>query len=240
MPRGPRRHAAVAAVAALAAVAAPAGCAGDEGPFVFAASSLREPLAAAAERTGVRAVFGASSRLAAQVVEGAPAEVLVTADEATMARAVDAGLVADGPHVVARNRLVVAVAAGNPAGVGGVADLGRPGLRVVLAAASVPAGRYADEALRAAGVRVRPVSREPDVRAAAAKVAAGEADAAVVYATDVRALGGLEARPVPDGPAVAYLLAELDGAGPAARRFARLVRAEEGRRLLRAAGFEAP
>lgn len=216
------------------------GACGGNGPYVLAASSLREPLAAVAEGAGVRLVFGASSRLVAQAVEGAPADVLVTADERTMARAVAAGVVDGEPRVLARNRLVVAVAAGNPEGVAGIADLARPGLRVVLAASSVPAGRYADQALRRAGVTVRPVSREPDVRAAAVKVATGEADAAVVYATDVRHLDGLEAVPVPDAPAVAYLLGVLDGAAPEARAYAERLLSDEGARALRAAGFEVP
>jgi molybdate transport system substrate-binding protein len=228
------------AVLAAAVTVAASGCAGSEGPYVFAASSLREPLAAAAEGAGVELVFGGSSRLVAQVAEGAPAHVLVTADERTMARAVAAGVVDGEPVVLARNRLVVAVVAGNPERVAGLADLARPGLRVVLAASSVPAGRYADRALRQAGVTVRPVSREPDVRAAAVKVASGEADAALVYATDVRHLHGLEAVPVPDAPAVSYLLAVLEGAGPEARSYAERLLSHEGARALRAAGFEAP
>ena len=102
-----------------------------------------------------------------------------------MQRLVDARLV-DRPSTLARSSLVIAVAPGNPQAVKGLADLARPGLAVVLADPSVPAGSYARRVLDAAGVQVRPRSLELDVRATLAKVESGDADAALVYATDLR------------------------------------------------------
>lgn len=215
------------------------GCGGDsggDGPSVFAASSLTEAFEAL--DTDAAYSFGASSRLAAQVVEGAPADVLATADEQTMQRVVDAGLAAGPPVVFARNRLAMAVRRGNPSDIRAVADLARPGLRVVLAAPAVPAGRYAAEALDAAGVEVQPVSLEPNVKAVAGKVANGEADAGIVYATDVRADGRLTAVPLDTG--TECRLVALKRGGAAARRFVAHVQSEAGRRVLADHGFEVP
>lgn len=133
--------------------------------------------------------FAGSQQLVAQLTQGVPADVVATADEPSMQRLVDAGLVGT-PATFARTTLVIAVAAGNPLGITGLPDLGRPGLDVVLADPSVPAGRYARHVLDAAGVRVSPRSLELDVKATLAKVTSGTADAALVYATDVRSSGG--------------------------------------------------
>jgi len=132
--------------------------------------------------------FGGSGALVAQVQEGAPADVIATADTASMKRLTDAGLV-DALAIFARNRLQILVAPRDPKGVTSLADLARPDLKVVLGDESVPAGRYAAQALRAAGVTVKPVSNEADVKAAVAKVTTGEADATIVYVTDVAAAG---------------------------------------------------
>ena len=159
---------------------------------VFAAVSLTEAFSAAAEKVPqVRPTysFAGSQQLVTQLTQGAPADVVATADEATMQRAADAGLV-DTPATFARTTLVIAVRPGNPSKVVGLADLARPDLTVVLADPSVPAGRYARQALDVTGVKVNPRSLELDVRAALAKVTAGEADAAIVYTTDVRSSGG--------------------------------------------------
>ena len=155
---------------------------------VFAAASLTEPFTAAASSVPhVRPTFSfaGSQQLVTQLVQGAPADVVATADEASMQRLVDARLVGP-PSTLARTTLVIAVASGNPKAVNGLADLGRPGLAVVLADPSVPAGRYARRVLDRAGVPVRPRSLELDVKATLAKVESGDADAALVYATDVR------------------------------------------------------
>jgi len=159
---------------------------------VFAAASLTEAFSVAADKVPqVRPTysFAGSQQLVTQLTQGAPADVVATADEATMQRAADAGLV-DTPATFARTTLVIAVRPGNPAKVVGLADLAGPDLKVVLADPSVPAGRYARQALDGAGVEVSPRSLELDVKAALAKVTAGEADAAIVYTTDVRSSGG--------------------------------------------------
>lgn len=218
-------------VALLLVGLGPTGCAGDgrsDRLTVFAASSLTQAFRAL--DTGADFSFGSSSRLVAQVVEGAPVDVLATADEQTMQRVVDAGLVAGAPVVFAANRLVIA----HRGAVRVVGDLARPGLRVVLAAPAVPAGRYAAEALAAAGVTVRPVSLELDVKAVAAKVASGEADAGIVYATDADA-DGLQSIDV--GVKARYAIAALRDDG---RRFVDLVRSEKGRRVLADHGFGLP
>ena len=160
---------------------------------VFAAASLTEAFNAAgtalrAEQPGVNVTFSfaASGTLVTQVEQGAPADVIATADTAAMQKLVDAGLV-DAPIVFARNRLEIIVAPGNPKRVTGLADLARSDLAVVLADPSVPAGKYAAQVLTRADVSVTPRSLETDVKAAVARVANGEADAAIVYATDVHA-----------------------------------------------------
>jgi molybdate transport system substrate-binding protein len=243
-----RRRAAPALV--VASLLALAGCGGapgrDDQATVLAASSLR----AVFERTGAHLdrrpafSFAASSRLVTQVRDGAPADVVATADQATMAVLARAGLLAGPPVPFATNRLAIAVAPRNPEGVRSLADLTRPGLRVVLAAPSVPAGRYTAAALSRAGVAVRPVSLEDDVAAVAARVERGEADAGVVYVTDVRARPGLAAVAIPDAQNVRarYPIALVRaGRHPAAgRRFLALVRSPAGQRLLADAGFGPP
>ncbi|MEK6208541.1 MAG: molybdate ABC transporter substrate-binding protein [Chloroflexota bacterium] len=134
--------------------------------------------------------FGSSSTLATQIINGAPADVFASADDANMQKVVDAKLT-DGPApAFVSNRLQIAVAPGNPKKIAGLADLARPDVVLVLAAPTVPAGRYALEALTKAGVSAKPVSQEVDVRAALNKVSLGEADAAVVYVTDVKSAAG--------------------------------------------------
>jgi len=159
---------------------------------VFAAASLTEAFTAASDaipQVRPSFSFGGSQQLVTQLIQGAAADVVATADEISMQRLVDAGLV-DPPAVLAHTTLVIAVRPGNPSRVMGLADLGRPGVAVVLADPSVPAGRYARQVLDGASVRVDPRSLELDVKAALAKVTAGEADAALVYATDVRSSAG--------------------------------------------------
>jgi len=142
-----------------------------------------------AEHPGVDVVFNfaGSQILAAQIVAGAPADVFASADQAQMQRAAASNRLQPA-RVFARNRLVI-VAPSTDSTIQGPADLTRPGLRLVLAGESVPVGAYAREALGRAGVRdaalANLVSNEENVRGVVGKVAAGEADAGVVYATDV-------------------------------------------------------
>jgi molybdate transport system substrate-binding protein len=158
---------------------------------VFAAASLTGAftdigagLGAGDPGLTVTCSFAGSGALVAQIQQGAPADVVATADNASMARLVDTGVV-EAPTIFARNRLQILVAPGNPFGIASLADLARSDVKVVLGDESVPAGRYAAQALQAAGVAVAPVSKEADVKAAVAKVTLGEADATIVYVTDV-------------------------------------------------------
>ena len=183
---------------------------------VLAAASLAEPLTAARDRLveqhrdlSVSLSFAGSPSVVRQLQQGAPADVVATADEATMDRLVQDGLV-DPPRVFTRNRLEIVVAPANPKRITGLADLGRGDVAVVLAAPGVPAGRYAREALSRAGVAVSPRSLETDVRLGVFRVSSGEADATVAYVTDVRAAKGrVIGVPIPDDQNVvtAYLVA---------------------------------
>jgi molybdate transport system substrate-binding protein len=158
---------------------------------VLAAASLTEPFQQAqADLPGLDLAysFAGSAALVAQIQHGAPADVVATADTASMQQLVDAGLV-EAPVTFARNRLEILVAPGNPHHIEGLADLAAGDLAVVLADDAVPAGRYAQQILAGAGVTLRPVSKELDVKAAVAKVTSGEADATIAYATDVAAVG---------------------------------------------------
>lgn len=257
-PARPLRHWAAIATAVLVA----SGCGGegqDGGTTrlaVFAAASLTEAFEvlasdfeAAHPGIDVDLHLAGTPTLVFQLREGAtagslPADVVATADDASMQELVEAGIVAP-PVVFARNRLAIAVPPGNPAGVGGVADLGRPGLRVALADPAVPAGRYTGEVLARAGVEVLRPSREPSVKAVATRIELGEADAGVVYATDVRAARGrLDAvQIVADDDVVArYPIAATVGTErpEAAEAFVAFVRSAPGQQVLAGAGFLAP
>ena len=163
---------------------------------VFAASSLGGVFDRASEELsrrypGTRYTinYGSSSTLATQIVNGAPADVFASADETNMQKVLDAALAKGPASIFATNRLAIAVAPGNPKRISSLADLARRELTVVLAAPSVPAGRYALESLGKAGVTLTPASQEVDVRAVLSKVALGEADAGIVYVTDVKSVG---------------------------------------------------
>ena len=164
---------------------------------IFAASSLTN----AFDRVGNELIrlypatrytfnYGSSSTLATQIVNGAPADVFASADELNLRKVEGAALVQSPASIFATNRLQMAVAPGNPKRISSLADLARRDLVVVLAAPSVPAGKYALDALGKAGVALTPASQEVDVRAVLNKVALGEADAGIVYVTDVRSAAG--------------------------------------------------
>lgn len=163
---------------------------------VFAAASLTEAfndekatLATSNPGLGLTYSFAGTSALVTQIEQGAPADVFASADQKNMQKLVAAGLV-EAPKTFARNKLEIAVAPGNPKHVTGLADLAKADLRVVLVDSTVPAGTYSQQALTTAGVTVKPKSQELDVKSALAKVTAGEADATIVYVTDVMAAGG--------------------------------------------------
>lgn len=219
---------------------------------VFAAASLTQAFTQIADEYGelhgveVRLSFGPSDGLATQIQEGAPSDVFASASLKWM----DA--VADDPGVTdradfARNVLVLIVPAGDPAGIVTVDGLGEPGIKLVLAAEGVPVGDYAREMLANAGIAeqalLNVVSNEDDVKGVVQKVALGEADAGIVYRTDVTlsVAGDLETIDVPDDVNVVavYPIAALAGASEHARGFVEYVLGP-GQGTLRAAGFLPP
>jgi molybdate transport system substrate-binding protein len=187
----------VAALCGACGNSAPSSPSGLSGTItVFAASSLTAAYTAigkdfqnAHPGSMVKFSFGGSSTLVAQIQQGAIGDVFASADQPNMQKAVDAGLVAGSPSIFAHNQLEIVVAAGNPKHLAGLSDLARSGLVVVLCAPVVPCGRYAAQALQKADVAVKPASQETDVKAVVSKVALGEADAGIVYVTDIQAAG---------------------------------------------------
>jgi len=236
---------------ALTLVLALAGCAGapasDRTVTVFAASSLTGVFADIAEldpTLDVRFTFDGSSTLVDQLAGGAPADVLATADEATMARATQASLVEPEPTVFATNAGVLIVPAGNPAGVTGL-DASLDGTKLVVCAPTVPCGATARALADAAGVALAPVSEEQKVTDVRGKVASGEADAGIVFATDATAAGDAVETIVldPDGRfATRYPVAVVAGSANAetAHAFIDLVTSDAGRVVLAEHGFGTP
>jgi molybdate transport system substrate-binding protein len=162
---------------------------------VFAAASLTESfndlqtsLKSSDPGLAVTYSFAGSGTLVTQIQQGAPADVIATADTASMKKLTDAGLV-EAPTTFARNKLEILVAPGNPKGIHTLADLARTDIKLVTEEDTVPAGKYSAQILQMAGVTVSPVSKEADVKAAVAKVTSGEADVTIVYVTDVTAAG---------------------------------------------------
>ncbi len=225
---------------------------------VFAASSLTEAfekIAATfeAQNEGVEVLlsFDGSSTLATQISQGAPADVFASADEQQMQRVVDEGLTASEPQIFTRNRLVVITPA--EGGVTGLEDLAEPGLALVLADAEVPVGSYTREALEKMNgafgadfserVLANLVSEESNVRQVSLRVELGEADAAVVYATDASVAGDINVLEIPDELNVlgTYPVAALSGSAQPklAQAFADLVLSAEGQRILTGQGFGA-
>jgi molybdate transport system substrate-binding protein len=248
----------VCAVLALAAACggqggAPAGSSSQQRVLtVLAAASLQEVFGVLGKRfeadnpgVTVRFSFGGSSDLAQQVVNGAPADVFASADEATMGTVVKAGLADSQPQIFATNTLEIAVPASNPRSISSLADLAKPATLLVVCAPQVPCGAAYKKVSELAGIALRPVSEEPDVRSVLTKVITGEADAGLVYATDVRSAGAkVKGVAFPEAAKVvnSYPITAVRGAPQAAlaRRFVDLVRGQVGRQELRNAGFVLP
>ena len=211
---------------------------------VFAAASLQPAFEKIAGQSHANATFNfaGSQTLTAQLTEGAQADVFASADTAHMKTVQDAGLIDGSPHVFAHNRLQIAVAKGNPKHIHSLSDLARNDVVVVLADASVPAGRYAQQALAKARVKVKPVSLELEVTAVLNKVALGEADAGIVYVSDVVSSGKVDGIAIPDVDNVIadYPIAILTGAPDktAAKTFVDYVLSAAGQGVLEQAGFE--
>jgi molybdate transport system substrate-binding protein len=215
---------------------------------VFAAASLtgafnnaRTKLTTAHRGLNLTYNFAGSNALVAQVQQGAPADVFASADQKNMQTLVDAGLV-EGPVTFAKNKLQIAVAAGNPKGITGLADLAKPGVTAVLEAPGVPAGDYTRQVLAAKGIMVTPKSLETDVKSAVAKVTSGEADATVVYVTDVTAGGPkVQGVNIPDADQldISYPIAVLKATKnhAAAQAFVDAAVSGDVQKSLEAAGF---
>ena len=186
--------------------------------------------------------YAGSQTLASQIAQGAQADVFASADTAHMRTLQGAGLLAGLPRVFAHNRLEIAVERGNPKGIHSLADLARPGLVIVLADPSVPAGKYAQQALAKAGVNVKPASLELEVTAVLTKVALGEADAGIVYVSDIVTSGNVDGIAIPDAQNVIadYPIARLDAAQnkSGADAFITYVLSSQGQAILVGAGFE--
>ena len=209
---------------------------------VFAASSLTNAFGDIGKQydadNGGHATFSfaGSQDLVAQIQNGAPADVIATADTTTIGQ-VSHELLGE-PRTFARNTLVIVTAPGNPKHVKTLADLAQPKLRVVLADATVPAGKYAAQALDAAHVTVTPRSLELEVRAVLTKVELGEADAGIAYVTDAKSAGDkLSSVPVPNSPVASYAIGALDKNGQA---FVDAVMSPAGQAALKHYGFLRP
>lgn len=218
---------------------------------VLAAASLTESFGALekrfeAEHAGVdvKISFQGSSALAQQIINGGKADVFASADETNMKKVTDAGL-ASGPEIFATNQLAIAVAPGNPKKIASLADLAKDGTVVVVCAPQVPCGSAAQKVESAAGVTIKPKSEEQDVMAVLTKVSAGEADAGLVYVTDVNSAGGKVAGvdfPEAVKAVNKYPIVALKDAPQAelAREFVALVRGDAGKSELTKVGFKVP
>src|SRR4051794_15395773 len=235
------------------ASASAAGAGGLSGTLtVFAAASLTgvfgdlgDRLKAGNPGLDVRFNFSGSSALATQLTQGAPADVFASANEAQMTVVTDAGLQAADPTIFTENVLEIAVPKGNPGRVTGLADFANPDLTLAVCAPDVPCGAAATAVFADAGITARPDTEEEDVKAALTKVQLGEVDAALVYATDVRAAGSdVEGIQFPEAEREinSYPICVL-GAAPnpaAAQAFVDLVDSAGGQQALADAGFRAP
>lgn len=255
----PRRARGVATVVALTVVAVLAGCGSGAGAasgsrqrlLVFAASSLTEPFEtigrqfeAAHPGVDVTFSFASSSSLATQITEGAPADVFASASTPVMDGVVAAAAVGP-PRVFARNTMQIAVPPDNPAGVAAITDLARPDVSVALCQPQVPCGALARQVLVAAGLTVRAVTEESDVRSTLTKVRLGEVDAALVYSSDVRAAAGaVTGIRIPDtvNATTSYPITAVAGASDhvLAAEFIDHVLSRQGETVLRENGFLGP
>ncbi|GAA2007334.1 molybdate ABC transporter substrate-binding protein [Nocardioides kribbensis] len=224
--------------------------AGDTTITVLAAASLTETFTTLAEQfeadhegVEVELAFDSSATLAGQAVEGAPADVLATADSRTMDTAAD--VLAADPQVFATNTLVMAVPAGNPADLSGFEDVADGDATYVVCVDTAPCGAIWAAIAAEEGVTSQPASLEVDVKAVLAKVTGDEADAGFVYETDAVAAGDqVETFEVPgaEDQVTDYPIAQLDQAGDPelAQEFVDLVLSEAGQQVLADAGFGQP
>lgn len=219
---------------------------------VFAAASLQAPFTelgaqfeTANPGAAVEYSFAGSSDLATQLRQGARADVFASADATNMDKVAEAGLLAGEPVNFASNTLTIAVAPGNPKGIASLRDLTRPDTTVVVCAPQVPCGAATQRVERAAGVELEPVSEESSVTDVLNKVSSGQADAGLVYVSDV--IGAADAVTAVAFPASrdvvnTYPIATLARSEnpELATKFVEFVTGEAGRQVLDAAGFGTP
>lgn len=250
--RSIRLQVAVSALAAVVGVSCGSGGTDSKAITVFAAASLSAAFTELGDafemeypNAEVDFNFASSSSLVAQIIEGAPADVFASADTSNMAKLTDAGNNASTPTVFATNRAEIVVGAGNPMGITGVEDLANDDLIVVQCAPEVPCGRYAAQIFANAGVTVTPKSFEENVNAVVTKVTLGEADAGIVYRTDVLAVGtaadGVEI-PTDINVIAEYPIAVTSDApnSDGAEAFVAFVGSEQGQDILSSYGFLEP
>ncbi|MEI2714553.1 MAG: molybdate ABC transporter substrate-binding protein [Nocardioides sp.] len=241
------------AAAALLALLPLSGCGGSEETrtlHVLAAASLTETFTELArdfeeahEGVTVKLVFDSSATLAQQAVDGAPGDVLATADETTMDTAKQGEALGSDPTVFATNVLTLVTPADNPSHITSLADLA--GTDWVECVETAPCGKVADAVLSAQEISAAPASREVDVKAVLAKVTEGEADAGLVYATDAVAAGDAVQTIAIEGAQdqqTTYPIATLNQSkdDDLAQGFVDLVTGTSGRQVLARAGFGTP
>jgi molybdate transport system substrate-binding protein len=218
---------------------------------IFAAASLKEAFTTLGKQfqsvhpgTIVKLSFGASSDLAEQINQGAPADVFASASPKNMKQVLDAGGASTSTDFV-KNVMEVAVPPSNPGGVTSVTDLGKSGVKLALCQPEVPCGAIATEVFKKAKITVKPVTLEADVKTTLSKVELNEVDAGVVYATDVRAAGSkVKGIVIPDNlnASTEYPIAALAKAPNAtgAQAFVAYVLSPAGQSVLSADGFQKP
>lgn len=216
---------------------------------VFAAASLTAPFNAlgASFQTAnpgltVKFNYAGTPTLVTQIEQGAPADVFASADTTNMDRLTADGFTTGSSRVFAHNQLEIVVAPGNPKGISGLADLAKPGVIYISEAATVPAGKYSLLALATAGVKVTPKSLETSVTAVIGKIELGEADAGIVYTTDVTAAAAkVQGVPIPaaDNVIATYPIAAVKGTANSvvANAFIAYVLSDKGQSTLATFGF---
>jgi len=215
---------------------------------VLAASSLSgsfdelaDTFEATHEGVTVDAIYDSSATLATQVSEGAPADVLATADLDTLQKVVDAGDATE-PDTFAGNTAVLVTPVDNPAGITSVADLDDKGVTFVVCVDTAPCGKVGAALLESNGIQAQPASYEDNVKAVLEKVTAGEVDAGIVYVTDAKAAADRVTTIVIPGAAdevTGYGIAVVEQSADTelAQEFVDLVLSDEGQQVLRLAGF---
>jgi molybdate transport system substrate-binding protein len=216
---------------------------------VFAAASLTDSFKAlgtafqtAHSGTTIQLNFAGTPTLVTQIEQGASADVFASADQTNMDKLTTDGFASGTSQVFAHNKLEVVVAAGNPQGITGLADLAKAGVIYITEAPTVPAGKYALQILASAGVKVTPKSLETDVKSVVGKIELGEADAGIVYVTDVKAAGSKVAGvPIPDAVNViaTYPIVAVKGTknSALANAFIAYVLSADGQATLQTFGF---